>query len=104
MKILIAELRKQRGLTQAELAAQAGISRPFLAQIETGERNLSLKNQRSIAQALGVKPTELVDFDASMNDEKIISEAFASLSVEQRQVLLELAKSILRAKTDSEQE
>lgn len=100
MKIRIADLRKQRGLTQAALAAKAGISRPFLAQIENGDRNLSLKNQRKIAASLGVNPSELVDFDAEDSDEEIILEAFSTLSGEQRKVWVELARSVLRSSQD----
>ena len=31
-------VRKYRGMTQADLAAEAGISRPYLAEIETGKK------------------------------------------------------------------
>ncbi len=47
-------LRKYRGLTQHDLAAQAKISRPFLTEIETGKKNGSIQALKKIAQALNV--------------------------------------------------
>lgn len=48
-------LRKYRGLTQRELAAKAGISRPYLTEIETGKKDGSMRALRSIAEVLGVQ-------------------------------------------------
>jgi len=48
-------LRKFRGLTQNELSEAAGISRPYLTEIETGKKNGSLKALRKIASALDVQ-------------------------------------------------
>ncbi len=47
-------LRKHRGLTQVELAGQAGISRPYLTEIETGRKDGSIRAIKSIAAVLGV--------------------------------------------------
>ncbi len=47
-------IRKYRGLTQDELAAEAGISRPYLTEIETGRKEGSIRSLKSIAAALGV--------------------------------------------------
>lgn len=46
--------REHRGLTQAALAAMAGIGAPYLAQIEQGVRRGSLKTLRRLATALSV--------------------------------------------------
>ncbi|MDR3221681.1 MAG: helix-turn-helix domain-containing protein [Candidatus Accumulibacter sp.] len=46
--------REHRGLTQETLAAQAGISKAFLCQIETGKRTGAVKTLKSIADALGI--------------------------------------------------
>lgn len=46
--------REHRGLTQAALAAKAGIGAPYLAQIEQGVRRGSLKTLRRLAAALAV--------------------------------------------------
>lgn len=52
-------LRKYRGMTQAELAAAAEISRPYLTEIETGKKDGSIRAMRGLAEALGV-PVGLV--------------------------------------------
>lgn len=49
-------LRKFRGLTQAELATAANISRPYLTEIETGKKNGSITAMQSLALALKVEP------------------------------------------------
>lgn len=55
----IAELRKQRGLTQLELAARADLHRPYLTGVERGSRNPSLDALAKIAAALDVPLMEL---------------------------------------------
>ncbi|MGQ0528149.1 MAG: helix-turn-helix domain-containing protein [Alphaproteobacteria bacterium] len=47
-------LRKHRGMTQAELAKKAGLSRPYLTEIEAGKKDGSVKAVKSIAEVLGV--------------------------------------------------
>ena len=47
-------LRKYRGMTQAELAEKADISRPYLTEIETGKKDGSIRAMRGLAEALGV--------------------------------------------------
>ena len=47
-------LRKHFKLTQKQLAARAGISRPYLTEIETGKKDGSIRAMRSIAEVLGV--------------------------------------------------
>jgi len=52
--------RTQRNLTQDELAGRAGISKPYLSQIETGKRQGTVDTLRAIAQALEVPPDVLI--------------------------------------------
>ncbi len=47
-------LRKHRGYTQAELAREAGISRPYLTEIETGKKDGSIRAMKALAEVLGV--------------------------------------------------
>lgn len=54
-------LRKQKGLTQEELAEKAGLHRAYFWDIEQG-RNISIKTAYNIARALGVKLIELFNF------------------------------------------
>lgn len=57
--------REHRGLTQAVLAAKAGIGAPYLAQIEQGVRRGSLKTLRRLAVALSVDLDFLLPKDAA---------------------------------------
>ncbi|MEM8833442.1 MAG: helix-turn-helix transcriptional regulator [Pseudomonadota bacterium] len=47
-------VRKFRGMTQADLADAAGISRPYLTEIETGKKDGSVRALKAIAGALDV--------------------------------------------------
>lgn len=53
--------RLTRGLTQAALAQRARLSRPNLSAIERGDREVTLKTLRALADALGVRPGQLAD-------------------------------------------
>lgn len=44
--------RKDRGLTQAELAAKAGVGRPWLSELENGKRTAELGKALSVLGAL----------------------------------------------------
>jgi XRE family aerobic/anaerobic benzoate catabolism transcriptional regulator len=52
--------RESLGLTQRELAARSGLSLRFLAQLEAGEGNISLKRFAQLAQALGASASSLL--------------------------------------------
>ena len=52
-------LRKQRGWTQAEMADVLGLDRSYLAEIETGKRNVCLLNLKVIADGLGTSLSHL---------------------------------------------
>jgi XRE family aerobic/anaerobic benzoate catabolism transcriptional regulator len=54
------ELRVNRGLTQRELAARSGLSPRFLAQVESGTGNISVRKLASLAAALGTTPAALL--------------------------------------------
>lgn len=53
-------IRKYRGMTQAELASEAGISSLYLSQIETGNRSGSAKTLQAVARALDVDLDDIV--------------------------------------------
>jgi HTH-type transcriptional regulator/antitoxin HipB len=44
--------RKEQGLSQAELAARAGVGRPWLSELETGKRTAELGRALSVLSAL----------------------------------------------------
>jgi len=53
--------REERKLTQQELAEKAGISKPYLSQIETGKRQGTLETMAAIAKVLEVPLDVLVE-------------------------------------------
>lgn len=50
----VRELRKQQGLSQEKFALKAEIDRTYLAGIEQGKRNPSIKSLEKIITCLGV--------------------------------------------------
>lgn len=56
----IKNLRKQKGITQEQMAFEINISTSFLGMIERGERNLSLKIIYKIAGFFEMKPSEFL--------------------------------------------
>lgn len=53
-------IRKFRGLTQMDLAHAAGLSRPYLTEIETGKKTGSITALQALARVLGVSLDALV--------------------------------------------
>lgn len=56
----IRALRKEKGLSQEELASRAGLDRSYMGHIERGEKNITLLKVCQISAALGVPPGELL--------------------------------------------
>jgi len=54
------KLREGRGLTRRELAEKSGVSERFLADLETGQGNISLARLHDVARALGTSAGELL--------------------------------------------
>lgn len=57
----IEKLRKEKQLTQEELAVKAGLHRAYFWDVESG-RNISIKTAYKIAKALDVTLSELFNF------------------------------------------
>ena len=53
-------LRKKRGLTQAELASKAGVSRGYLIRLEQGKQDPTLSMLRRLAKELRIPVSRLV--------------------------------------------
>jgi transcriptional regulator with XRE-family HTH domain len=57
----IKTLRERRGMTQEVLAAKAGISRAYLARVETVRHEPTLTTLEKLAKALRVKVGRLLE-------------------------------------------
>lgn len=60
----IAELRKQEGISQKELAFRCGVHRTYIGSIERGEKSPTLNTIEKIAIGLRVKIIELFKYDS----------------------------------------
>jgi transcriptional regulator with XRE-family HTH domain len=56
----VRKLRKERGLSQEELALDADMKRSYLSDLERGTRNPSVRALGRLAAALGVEPSHLL--------------------------------------------
>ena len=80
----VRELRLKLGLTQDELAAQAGLHRTYISDIERGRRNVSLQSIERIAQALNVSISCLFGATVPLPMEPVALAQDASLSPDPR--------------------
>lgn len=68
MLLKVKEFRKQRGLTVEQLASKAGLSKSFLSEIENGKKQINGRRLQDLADALGVRPHDLIaDVDLSQD-------------------------------------
>jgi transcriptional regulator with XRE-family HTH domain len=58
--------RKLKGMTQEQLALDAGMERSYVSDLERGQRNPSVRSLGRLAQALGVSPHLLLIEDDSL--------------------------------------
>jgi transcriptional regulator with XRE-family HTH domain len=57
----LAQMRKDRKISQEQLAELSGLNRPYISGIEQGKRNVSLEVIVSLAKALGIQTKELFE-------------------------------------------
>jgi len=57
----IQELRKRTGLSQEKFALQIGMDRTYYASVESGKRNVAIRNIKKIADGLGVNLAQLFE-------------------------------------------
>lgn len=98
----VAEVRKDRGWTQATLAEAVGIEPITLSRQETGQRAMSLSTLSVLAGALEVGLGDLLDVERSLPPtdrlpgETEMLQLFRGLDAERRDLLLRLAKDVAK--------
>ena len=58
--IRVREFRVKAGLSGVKLAEAAGVSQPFLSQLESGQSSVAIATLYRIANALGAQPSDLL--------------------------------------------
>src|SRR5438067_3707439 len=53
-------VRTEQGMDRTDLAEQSGLSYPYLSEIENGKKRPSSRSLEAIAEALGMRPHELM--------------------------------------------
>ena len=57
----VRRIRKARGLTQEDLSELTELHRNHIGGIERGERNITIKTILALAQALEIRPADLLE-------------------------------------------
>ncbi|MEL6102929.1 MAG: helix-turn-helix domain-containing protein [Pseudomonadota bacterium] len=86
MELRLKELRKQRGMTQREVADLAGMSVSYYTEIENGKKQINAHRMDRIARALGASPPDLI-LDTKNPEDLALLESIKSLSDQQRQLI-----------------
>ena len=75
---ILQKARTSRGLTQADIAPQLGVSRATIAHIETGRRSLKAEDLRRLAAFYGCSPSELLPSATDDQEVDSVAELFRS--------------------------
>jgi transcriptional regulator with XRE-family HTH domain len=92
------EWRKHRGYTQDRLAEMTGLSKPFISQLERGDRGYTQDTLELFAEALQCAPSDLLMRDPS--DPEGLWTVYDQLRPVERVQLVEIAKTIKRTGTE----
>lgn len=98
MQNRIRQLRKERGLTQRELAGMVNSSGQQICHLENGGRRLTVGWLEKLATALKCHPLELLTEQglAKTDDEKKLLTLFRALGSTEQSMILEVALRIRR--------
>lgn len=85
----VRELRNRRGMTRKMMAHEADVSERHLAQLETGEGNVSIVLLRRITAALNVSLAELFTPEAEDPDRRLLQRFLEQLPANRRDDLVQ---------------
>ncbi|MFC4596860.1 helix-turn-helix domain-containing protein [Cohnella hongkongensis] len=69
----IRTLRKERGLSQEQLALKAGMNTSYIGQVERGEKSATIDSLDKIAKALDIELEQLFRFDVNVSERKTMT-------------------------------
>lgn len=90
--------RTHRGYTQDRLAEMTSLSKPYISQLERGERQYTQELLEVFAEALRCTPADLIIRDPT--DPEGLWSIYDQLKPVQRVQVVEIAKTIQRTGTD----
>lgn len=79
----IKEIRKQKKMTQEELAEKCGLQTSYLAGVERGDRNITLQTLEKITAGLDINAKDLFELDSPMKYLYIETEQLIHMFAEQ---------------------
>ena len=97
----IFKLRRERNMSQAELAQRAGLKAPAISQYESGQRSPSFESLLKLSSALGIPSDYLLKGEEIASSEggdalsKLITHIAGLLTFDKREVLLDYALLLL---------
>ncbi len=97
VKLRLKELRRDRMMTQTQLARAVGISTGYLSQLESGARVPNTRRLEAFASHLGVPITALLTNDSERRELDGFTEIYSQLAPEDREAILHLAQRLLLA-------
>lgn len=74
----IRRFRTEAGLSQEAVAERMGVDRAHVSSMERGQQNVTLLTLWHAAQALGVKPVDLLDEDFAAGSDAVDPEGSSS--------------------------
>lgn len=57
------QLRSAKGFSQTKLSKKSGVSQSFIHDLETGQKQPTIKTIHKLARALGIPVSELIEED-----------------------------------------
>ena len=96
LNLRIRPIRKDRGLTIAQLAERIGVSTAHLSEVERGVKNVNNHLLERLAAALSVKPEDLIA-SAESRDVIALSAILEQLSPEDRERVQAFAQALALA-------
>lgn len=91
----IKNARKEKNLTQAELAKKIGTTAQTVSRLEKGDLKLTVSRVQDIAEALGCDPSDLLFATKKGNDiDAKLLETFRDMNSEQKVTMLHFLQSL----------
>lgn len=97
MALRVREIRKEKGLSQEQLAAAAGVSRSQLSEIETEAKPANTLRLNAIARALGVSVHDLFASPTGEGYEAVILDLMRGMEEADRKALIHYARALSKS-------